>query len=453
LKKPSFDLRRLPKFEKDFYKEHGRVSNRSKHEISKFFASKEITVTGHKVPKPIFAFDEIVVPEFVTSAFDKLGFEHPTTIQCMAWPVALSGRDLVGIAQTGSGKSFAFLMPAMIHLSNQPPLERGDGPIVLCLTPTRELAVQVQEQVQLLGRASRIRSTCVYGGAPKGPQQRDLLKGVEIVIATPGRLLDFLEGGQTNLMRTTYLVLDEADRMLDMGFEPQIRKIIDQIRPDRQVLMFSATWPKEVRALAEDFLHDYVHITIGSLQLSANHNILQIIDVCTEPEKEQKLVRLMEEIMREKENKTLIFAETKRRVDELNRRMMRDQWPCVCIHGDKSQKEREFVLNEFRCGKAPILIATDVAARGLDIDDIKFVINFDYPSCSEDYVHRIGRTARATNTGTAYTFFTIANIKQSKDLINVLKEANQVINPKLLQMADNAMALGGGGRHRGRRHR
>jgi len=180
-------------------------------------------------------------------------------------------------------------------------------------------------------------------------------------------------------------------------------------------------------------------------------NILQIIDVCTEPEKEQKLVRLMEEIMREKENKTLIFAETKRRVDELNRRMLRDQWPCVSIHGDKSQKEREYVLNEFRMGKAPILIATDVAARGLDIDDIKFVINFDYPSCSEDYVHRIGRTARATNTGTAYTFFTVANIKQSKDLINVLKEANQVINPKLLQMADNMSAFGGGGRSRGRR--
>jgi len=443
----------MPRFDKDFYEEHPRVTNRSKHDISKFFASKEITVTGHKVPKPVFAFDELSIPDYIMNAFDKLGFEHPTTIQCMAWPVALSGRDLVGIAQTGSGKSFAFLMPAMIHLTHQPPLERGDGPVVLCLTPTRELAVQVQEQVQLIGRSSRIRSTCVYGGAPKGPQQRDLLKGVEIVIATPGRLLDFLEGNQTNLMRTTYLVLDEADRMLDMGFEPQIRKIIEQIRPDRQVLMFSATWPKEVRALAEDFLHDYVHVTIGSLQLSANHNILQIIDVCTEPEKEQKLVRLMEEIMREKENKTLIFAETKRRVDELNRRMMRDQWPCVCIHGDKSQKEREYVLNEFRLGKAPILIATDVAARGLDIDDIKFVINFDYPSCSEDYVHRIGRTARATNTGTAYTFFTVANIKQSKDLINVLKEANQVINPKLLQMAENSLAMGGGGRSRGRRHR
>jgi len=453
LRKPNFDMKRLVRFEKNFYKEHSKVADRSKHEISKFFAAKEITVTGHKVPKPIFAFDEACLPDYILETFDRLKFEHPTTIQCMAWPIALSGRDLVGIAQTGSGKSFAFLMPAIIHLNNQPRLERGDGPICLVLTPTRELAVQVQEQVGLITRDSRIKSTCCYGGAPRQPQIRDLQAGVEIVIATPGRLIDYLEGNQTNLERTTYLVLDEADRMLDMGFEPQIRKIIEQIRPDRQVLMFSATWPKEVRALAEDFLHDYIHVTIGSLSLSANHNILQIIDVCTEPEKERKLVRLMEEIMREKENKTLIFAETKRRVDELSRRMQRDRWPCVCIHGDKGQKEREYVLNEFRMGKAPILIATDVAARGLDIDDIKFVINFDYPSCSEDYVHRIGRTARASNTGTAYTFFTVGNVKQAKDLINVLQEANQVINPKLLQMADDAKSILGGGRIRNRNRR
>ncbi|KAG8237850.1 hypothetical protein J437_LFUL002459 [Ladona fulva] len=197
-------------------------------------------------------------------------------------------------------------------------------------------------------------------------QARDLERGVEIVIATPGRLIDFLERNTTNLRRCTYLVLDEADRMLDMGFEPQIRKIVEQIRPDRQTLMWSATWPKEVRQLAEEFLTDYIQINVGSLQLSANHNILQIIDVCQEYEKEGKLLKLLQEIGAEKENKTIIFVETKRKVDDITRCIRRDGWAASSIHGDKSQPERDWVLTEFRSGKSPILVATDVAARGLE---------------------------------------------------------------------------------------
>jgi len=247
-----------------------------------------------------------------------------------------------------------------------------------------------------------------------------------------------------HLSEVSYIVLDEADRMLDMGFEPQIRKIVEQIRPDRQTLMWSATWPKEVKSLAEDFLKDYIQINVGSLNLSANHNILQIVDVCQESEKDHKLLKLLEEIMSEKENKTIIFVETKRRVDELTRRMRRDGWPAMCIHGDKSQPERDWVLTEFRSGKSPILIATDVAARGLDVEDIKFVINFDYPSCSEDYVHRIGRTARSNRSGTAYTFFTPSNMKQAGELVSVLKEANQVVNPKLYEMCEMSKGVFGG---------
>ncbi|KAG8314429.1 putative ATP-dependent RNA helicase ddx17 [Homalodisca vitripennis] len=181
-----------------------------------------------------------------------------------------------------------YILPAIVHINNQPPVNYGDGPVVLILVPTRELAQQIQQVAADFGSSTRVRNTCIYGGAPKGPQARDLEQGVEIVIATPGRLIDFLERGQTNLRRCTYLVLDEADRMLDMGFEPQIRKIIEQIRPDRQVLMWSATWPKEVRALAEDFLIDYIQLNIGSLTLAANHNILQIVEVCQEHEKEYK---------------------------------------------------------------------------------------------------------------------------------------------------------------------
>merc|ERR1719219_2074966 len=380
-------------------------------------------------------------------------FTEPTAIQAQGWPIALSGNDLVGIAMTGSGKTLAYLLPSIIHINHQPYLERGDGPIALVLAPTRELAQQIQEVVIEFGKSSKIRNTCVFGGAPKGPQMRDLENGCEIVIATPGRLIDILEMGKTDMRRVTYLVLDEADRMLDMGFEPQIRKIVEQIRPDRQVLMWSATWPKEVRKLAEDFLHDYVHINIGAHSLHANHDILQIVDVCDEHQKVQKLSRLLDEIGAEQSNKILIFVETKRKADELTRLMRRDGYPAMCIHGDKQQKERDWVLGEFRRGSTSILVATDVAARGLDVDDVKFVINYDYPNNSEDYIHRIGRTGRKDTTGTAYTLFTAGNGAKAKDLISVLTEAKQVVNPKLQEIAQCSgfyKRSGGGGRGGGR---
>uniref|UniRef100_A0A4W4FND3 RNA helicase n=1 Tax=Electrophorus electricus TaxID=8005 RepID=A0A4W4FND3_ELEEL len=447
LRKKKWDLDELPKFEKNFYSEHLEVQRLTQYDIEDFRRKKEITVRGSGCPKPVTNFHQTYL-NYVIDVLVQQNFKEPTAIQAQGFPLALSGRDMVGIAQTGSGKTLAYLLPAIVHINHQPYLERGDGPICLVLAPTRELAQQVQQVAYDYGKSSRIKSTCVYGGAPKGPQIRDLERGVEICIATPGRLIDFLEAGKTNLRRCTYLVLDEADRMLDMGFEPQIRKIVDQIRPDRQTLMWSATWPKEVRQLAEDFLRDYVQINIGALELSANHNILQIVDVCMENEKDNKLIQLMEEIMAEKENKTIIFVETKKRCDELTRRMRRDGWPAMCIHGDKSQPERDWVLSEFRSGKAPILIATDVASRGLDVEDVKFVINYDYPNSSEDYVHRIGRTARSTNKGTAYTFFTPGNLRQARDLVRVLEEARQAINPKLLQLVDSGRGGGGGGRMR-----
>ncbi|XP_067571125.1 probable ATP-dependent RNA helicase DDX5 isoform X1 [Pseudorca crassidens] len=365
LVKKKWNLDELPKFEKNFYQEHPDLARRTAQEVETYRRSKEITVRGHNCPKPVLNFYEANFPANVMDVIARQNFTEPTAIQAQGWPVALSGLDMVGVAQTGSGKTLSYLLPAIVHINHQPFLERGDGPICLVLAPTRELAQQVQQVAAEYCRACRLKSTCIYGGAPKGPQIRDLERGVEICIATPGRLIDFLECGKTNLRRTTYLVLDEADRMLDMGFEPQIRKIVDQIRPDRQTLMWSATWPKEVRQLAEDFLKDYIHINIGALELSANHNILQIVDVCHDVEKDEKLIRLMEEIMSEKENKTIVFVETKRRCDELTRKMRRDGWPAMGIHGDKSQQERDWVLNEFKHGKAPILIATDVASRGL----------------------------------------------------------------------------------------
>merc|ERR1719402_1024261 len=371
------------------------------------------------------------------NAVTREGFSDPTPIQAQGWPIALAGHDLVAIAQTGSGKTLGYLLPAIVHVNHQEYLQPGDGPIVLVMAPTRELAQQIQEEAIKFGSSSNVRSTCLFGGAPKGAQIRDLEKGSEIVVATPGRLIDIMEMGKINMRRCTYVVLDEADRMLDMGFEPQIRKILGQIRPDRQMCMWSATWPKEVKRLAEDFLGKttFCHINIGSSELSANHDILQIVDCCQEYEKENKLGKLLDEVCSEPNNKVLVFTETKRKCDELTRTMRKHGYAAMCIHGDKKQLERDWVLKEFRSGNIQVLVATDVAARGLDVDDVKFVINYDFPGCTEDYVHRIGRTGRRGNSGTAYTFFTQNDGKNASDLIGILKEANQEVNPKLEMMS------------------
>ncbi len=324
------DASAMPKFEKSFYKEDPQVTNRSEADVIKFRQSLGIVVQCRDVPRPVETFDEASFPAYVMSEVKAQGFPAPTAIQSQGWPMALSGRDVVGIAETGSGKTLTYCLPAIVHINAQPLLAPGDGPIVLVLAPTRELAVQIQQEITKFGKSSRIRNTCVYGGVPKGGQIRDLAKGVEVCIATPGRLIDMLESGKTNLRRVTYLVLDEADRMLDMGFEPQIRKILGQIRPDRQTCMWSATWPKEVRALASDYLNDFIQVNIGSLELSANHRITQIVEVVSEFEKRDKMTKHLEKIMEDKDNKILIFTGTKRVADDITRFLRQDGWPALC---------------------------------------------------------------------------------------------------------------------------
>ncbi|KAI1154933.1 RNA helicase [Nemania diffusa] len=449
LSKPTWDLGTLPKFEKSFYKEDDAVAQRPSSEVERFRRDHQITIAGSDVPKPVETFDEAGFPRYVMDEVKAQGFPAPTAIQSQGWPMALSGRDVVGIAETGSGKTLTYCLPAIVHINAQPLLAPGDGPIVLVLAPTRELAVQIQQEITKFGKSSRIRNTCVYGGVPRGPQIRDLSKGVEVCIATPGRLIDMLEGGKTNLRRVTYLVLDEADRMLDMGFEPQIRKIISQIRPDRQTLMWSATWPKEVRALASEFQTDFIQVNIGSMDLSANHRITQIVEVVPEGEKRDRMIKHLEKIMDNKENKCLLFVGTKRVADEITRFLRQDGWPALSIHGDKQQNERDWVLDQFKTNKSPIMVATDVASRGIDVRNITHVINYDYPNNSEDYIHRIGRTGRAGAKGTAITFFTTDNSKQARDLVGVLQEAKQQVDPRLAEMARYGGG-GGGGRYGGR---
>ncbi|XP_076946181.1 DEAD-box ATP-dependent RNA helicase 20-like isoform X2 [Bidens hawaiensis] len=447
---PKQDFGNLVQFEKNFYVECQSVSAMPDHEVAMYRGRREITVEGSDVPKPVRMFHEAGFPAYCLEVISSLGFIEPTPIQSQGWPMALKGRDLIGIAETGSGKTLSYLLPALVHVAAQPPLAQGDGPIVLVLAPTRELAVQIQQEAGKFGAHSRIRSTCIYGGAPKGPQIRDLQGGVEIVIGTPGRLIDMLEARHTNLKRVTYLVLDEADRMLDMGFEPQIRKIISQIRPNRQTLYWSATWPKEVESLARQFLCNPYKVIIGSPALKANQSINQIIEVVTDVEKYTRLVKLLKEMM--DGNRILIFVETKKGCDQVTRQLRMDGWPALSIHGDKSQDERDWVLAEFKSGRSLIMTATDVAARGLDVKGIKCVINYDFPTSLEDYVHRIGRTGRAGAKGIAVTFFTHSNAKHARELVNILQEAGQAV-PVALSSMTRSMGPGGSGgsfRSRGR---
>lgn len=360
------------------------------------------------------------------------GFSSPTPIQAQTWPIALQNRDIVAIAKTGSGKTLGYLIPAFIHLRRlrNNPL---NGPTVLVLAPTRELATQIQDEAIKFGRSSRVICTCLYGGASKGPQLKELERGADIVVATPGRLNDILDMKRIDFQQVSLLVLDEADRMLDMGFEPQIRKIVNEIPPRRQTLMYTATWPKEVRKIAGDLLVNPVQVNIGSVdELAANKSITQYVEVVPQMEKQRRL----EQILRSQErgSKVIIFCSTKKMCDQLSRSIGRN-FGAAAIHGDKNQGERDWVLNQFRNGKTPILVATDVAARGLDIRDIRVVINYDFPTGIEDYVHRIGRTGRAGATGIAYTFLSEQDWKYAADLVKVLEGANQIVPMEVREMA------------------
>ena len=431
LKEVDWSKKELTPFQKDFYTESSIVRDMTQHAVEDFRKEHQIVVFGRHAPKPIPTFEASGFPKSVLEELTAAGFPSPTPVQCQAWPIAMKGHDLISIAATGSGKTLAFLLPGIVHIQAQPRLLRGDGPIALVLAPTRELACQILVECEKFGRSSGVRAVCCYGGVPKGQQARDLRYGAEIVIATPGRLIDFLEFGTTNLHRVTYLVLDEADRMLDMGFEPQVRKICSQIRPDRQSLFFSATWPKEVQALARELCkEDPVQITIGSAGKKANEKINQNIIVCDESEKLDRLKTLMETIL-DGTSKVIIFAETKRGTDSLQRTLRASGIAALAIHGDKTQQERDWTLHQFKAGKCMVLIATDVASRGLDVKDITCVINYDFPKEIESYIHRIGRTARGTASGTAYSLFTRDNAGMAFDLIKILSDCKQNVPAEL----------------------
>ena len=340
-------------------------------------------------------FDELGLSENVLKAVRDAGYVTPTPIQALSIPLVLKGRDVMGLAQTGTGKTAAFTLPIVDRLVDGPRRTRA-----LVLTPTRELCVQVEESVHKYARHSDLAVASVYGGVPLDPQQKQLRAGVDIVVATPGRLIDHLERQNVVFDDLEVLVLDEADRMLDMVFAPQINRVVADIPSYRQTLLFSATMPPEVEALARKYLRKPIVVQVGRRSQAAN-TVTHAVYPVPRDRKSDLLARLLRE---EQLDSVLVFTRTKHGADRVVRHLEREGIKATAMHADKTQPQRTRALEDFKTGKVRVLVATDIAQRGLDISGISHVINYDVPQQAEDYVHRIGRTGRAANEGDAYTF-------------------------------------------------
>ncbi|KAF5306529.1 hypothetical protein FQR65_LT18539 [Abscondita terminalis] len=404
---------KAPPMKKDFYIEDPEVAKMSAEQVAQFRENNNNIVVSRvlqktnelkPIPNPVKTFEQAFRHyPLILNEIKKAGFETPSPIQSQGWPVLLSGEDLIGIAQTGTGKTLAFLLPALIHIDGQPtPRAERDGPSVLVIAPTRELALQIEREVKKY-HYKDIKAVCVYGGGNRKEQVNIVTDGVDIIIATPGRLNDLVLAGYISLKYITYIVLDEADRMLDMGFEPQIRKVLYDVRPDRQTVMTSATWPPGVRRLRR-FIHgqSYTGVRWVFGFGSRPHSYPNYSDVA-------------------------------------RRRGRKVSNYCQSIHGDREQCDREQALADITDGTVQILIATDVASRGLDIEDITHVINYDFPRNIEEYVHRVGRTGRAGRSGHSISYFTRADWASASELIPILQEANQLASSGIRRAGNNRL--------------
>ncbi|CAE6936958.1 TOP3B, partial [Symbiodinium sp. CCMP2456] len=385
------------------------------------------------VPAPWATFPDARMPAELSRAFYGFGFTAPTPIQAQVWPVACQGLDVIGIARTGSGKTLAYLYPAYLWMGSH----RGSGVRSLILAPTRELATQIHEEAAKFAAAAKFTSACVYGGVPKKEQLPLVRAGAPILVATPGRLNDFLESRQISLQSVGYLVFDEADRMLDMGFEPQIRDIVKQLPRRRQTLMFSATWPEEVQALAHDFLQEPIHIQVGDpTALQANEDISQQVVVLTPDQKDEMLLKAVRSTR--SQERVLVFVAMKKNCDLVARTLRKNGVVANAMHSDKDQQEREEALQQLRSGAARVLVATDVAARGLDVKGIALVVNYDPANSTEDHVHRIGRTGRAGQKGRSMTFLTRSGEDAYKavGIAEVMEKAGCPVPAEMQQLVD-----------------
>jgi ATP-dependent RNA helicase DDX3X len=425
-----------------------------------------VEVKGKNCPNPISDFKDIELDPALMKNIQRANFSKPTPVQKHSIPIVLNHRDLMACAQTGSGKTAAFLFPLIHRMLNEgisedpapyDPSHKRAFPTALILAPTRELGTQIYDEARKFTFQTGLRTCVVYGGADPKYQIQQLLRGCHLLVATPGRLVDLMDRGYVTLAGIRFLVLDEADRMLDMGFEPQIRQIVQGEKmpgtDGRHTLMFSATFPKEIQKLASEFLNNYVFLTVGRVGSTAEF-IVQKFEYIEEDNKLEYLMKLLADVGKEK---CLIFVKTKKSADILENYLLENGIAAISIHGDRTQREREDALRKFKKSVRNILVATDVAARGLDIENVSQVINFDLPENIDDYVHRIGRTGRAGNSGLAIAFFNENNKNIAKDLVEVLEEANQDCPTWLRDIAKDAYydkrskrgGYGGGGYGRG----
>ncbi|XP_017081175.1 ATP-dependent RNA helicase DDX42 [Drosophila eugracilis] len=420
-------------FEKNFYTQHDDIANLDEDQVRELRRTLGVKVTGPSPPKPVTSFGHFGFDDQLIKAVRKAEYTQPTPIQAQAVPTALSGRDIIGIAKTGSGKTAAFIWPMLMHLMDQRQLKPGDGPIGLILAPTRELSLQIYNEAKKFGKVYNLNVVCCYGGGSKWEQSKALEQGAEIIVATPGRMIDMVKMKATNLRRVTFLVLDEADRMFHMGFEPQVRSICNHVRPDRQCLMFSATFKKRIERLARDVLTDPVRIVQGDLN-EANQDITQAVYVFPNPLQKWNwllchLVKFLSE------GSVLIFVTKKADAETVSNNLLVKEYNCLLLHGDMDQADRNKVITQFKRKECDILVATDVAARGLDIPHIRNVVNYDIARDIDTHTHRIGRTGRAGEKGNAFTLVTDKDKEFAGHLVRNLEGADQQVPDDLMELA------------------
>ncbi|MEH6304142.1 DEAD/DEAH box helicase [Olivibacter sp. CPCC 100613] len=381
------------------------------------------------------SFKELNLIDPLLKAIHKEGYENPTPIQSQAIPIVLSGKDLLGCAQTGTGKSAAFILPILQQLSNFPNKEKAVKALVLA--PTRELAIQINESIAAYGQLLPLKHQVVYGGVNINTQIAGLKKGVDILVATPGRLLDLVGQRVLTLQAVSYFVLDEADRMLDMGFIHDIKKVVALLPVKRQTLFFSATMPPEITKLANTLLKNPTRVEVTPVSSTAE-KVTQVVYSVDKPNKPKLLLHLLKSEVRDH---VLVFTRTKHGADRLVKFLGKQRVQAAAIHGNKSQNARQNALQAFKNGQLKVLIATDIAARGIDVEELKYVINFDLPNEPETYVHRIGRTGRAGASGKAISFCDLEERPYLQSINNLTNQAIPVINEHPFPTRDSFVAV------------